>query len=72
MAGITLAQAQAQLDKWLEADAAVAQSQSYSIAGRSYTRADAAVITAKIEYWSDKVAALSGRGRRGVARIIPL
>lgn len=67
MPGITLAQAQAQLQLWLDADATVARKQSYSIAGRSLTFADAAQITEKIDYWNRKVTALeaaaAGRGR---------
>lgn len=67
MAGITLASAQAQLDLWLAADAAVAAGQSYSIKDRSLTRADAGEITQKIEYWNNWVQKLSraarGRGR---------
>lgn len=67
MAGYTLAQAQAQLDLWIAADAKVATSQSYSIAGRSLSRADAAEITNKIVYWNAQVKLLtnsaSGRGR---------
>jgi hypothetical protein len=39
MAGITLAQAQAQLDAYLAAEVAVLGSQSYEIAGRKLTRA---------------------------------
>ncbi len=67
MAGITLPQAEAQLAVWLEADAKVATGQSYEIAGRKLSRADAAEITNKIDYWNNKVVALtgatSGRGR---------
>lgn len=67
MAGITLANAQAQLDLWLAADAAVASGQSYSIKDRSLSRTDAAEITQKIEYWNGWVQKLSraarGRGR---------
>jgi hypothetical protein len=67
MPGITLATAQAQLDLWLAADAAVAAGQSYSIKDRSLTRADAGEITRKIEYWNNWVQKLaraaSGRGR---------
>ena len=46
MAGITLAQAQAQLDAWLAASLATATGQAYEIAGRRLTRANAAEITA--------------------------
>lgn len=67
MAGITLAYAQAQLELWLAADAAVAGNQSYSIKDRSLDRADAAEITRKIDYWNNWVQKLSraasGRGR---------
>jgi hypothetical protein len=71
MAGITLAQAEAQLALWLDADASVATRQSYSIAGRSLTRADAAQITAKIKYWEAKIQRLTNsnggtRVRQGV------
>ena len=68
MAGITLAQAETQLAAWLEADAAVATGQSYSIGGRTMTRANAAAITEKIQYWSSMVARLS-RGTTGGARV---
>lgn len=70
MAGITLAQAQAQLDAWLQASTAVASNQSYSIAGRSYTRADAAEIRSAIDFWDRKVrecaTAEARGGRRGI------
>lgn len=67
MPGITLAQAQGRLDAWLEADAAVARNQSYSINNRAMTRADAAEIRQNIDYWQAKVNELSaspGGGRR--------
>ncbi len=62
-----LDQAQARLDDWLEADRRVSQKQSYSIAGRSLSLADAKEIRENIDYWSRKVETLaagaSGRGR---------
>lgn len=61
MPGITLTTAQAQLDLWVAADAAVSKKQSYRIEDRQLTYADAADITAKIEYWSAQVQALSQR-----------
>jgi hypothetical protein len=64
MAGITLATAQARLDAWLAADEAVARNQSYSVAGRSLTRANASEIRENISYWEQKVAALSRGGIR--------
>ena len=67
MAGITLAQAQAQLDAWLAASLAVSQGQSYAIAGRSLSRADAVAIADNVKRWNNKVVQLtqtsSGRGR---------
>jgi Family of unknown function (DUF6148) len=67
MAGITLAQAQSQLDAWLAASLAVASSQSYSIAGRSLTRADARTINDMVTKWQNEVNRLtranSGRSR---------
>ncbi len=66
MAGITLANAEAQLALWLAADAAVATGQSYTIGSRSLTRANAREITAKIEYWDGKVNALSRGGSGGM------
>lgn len=69
MAGITLDQAQAQLNLWLEASAKVAAKQSYSIAGRSLTFADVADIQKQIEYWQGWVTKLSaGVSRRGRIR----
>lgn len=64
MAGITLEQAQAQLDAWLAASLAVASNQSYSIAGRSLTRADAAEISDQVNKWEGMVKRLSS-SRRG-------
>lgn len=68
MSGITLAQAQAQLDLWVAADAAVAAGQSYSIGGRSLTRVNAAEITNKIDYWMRRVAEIQ-RGGAGRVRV---
>lgn len=59
MAGITLALAEAQLALWLEADAAVAGNQSYSMKDRTLSRADAGEITRKIDYWNSWVQRLS-------------
>jgi len=64
MAGITLAQAQAQLDIWLEADMAVSKKQSYRIGDRQLAFANAAEITAKVEYWNSKVMQLSASASR--------
>ena len=66
MAGITLANAEAQLALWLAADAAVATGQEYTIGGRTLKRADAGEITKKIDYWNSKVQTLSAGGNGGM------
>lgn len=58
MAGITAEQAQAQLDAWMAASTAAASGQSYTINGRSLTRADAAEIRENIKFWNEQVQAL--------------
>lgn len=64
MAGITLAQAEAKLAEWLAADTAVASGQSYSIGGRSLSRANAAEIAANIDRWDARCRKLSRGGIR--------
>lgn len=66
MAGITLAQAEAQLAAWIAADTAVAGGQAYSIAGRSLTRANAGEIRENITYWNTWVQKLSSGGSGGI------
>ncbi len=72
MAGITLAQAQTQLDAYLAAEIAVLSGQSYEIAGRRLNRANLAEIQQGIKTWNERVQSLdastSGRGRTIVAR----
>jgi hypothetical protein len=67
MAGLTLAQAEAQLAAYLAAETAVLAGQSYTIAGRSLTRADLEAIQAGITAWNNRCitlgAAVQGRGR---------
>lgn len=65
MAGITLAQAQAQLDAWLAASLAVSQGQSYSIAGRTLNRSSAGEISQMIDKWQNMVNDLSRKNRGG-------
>ena len=61
MAGITLLQAQTQLDLWLAANTTVAGGQSYRIGERELRRTDAAEIRTQIDYWDNKVKTLSSR-----------
>lgn len=71
MAGVTLSQAETQLELWLEASTRVAAKQSYSIAGRSLTFADLADINAQIKYWNDQVIKLSRTAsRRGLRYVV--
>jgi hypothetical protein len=69
MAGITLAQAQEQLDAFMAANLAVSKGQSYTIDGLSLTRADSAYILKQIEFWDARVKALSKDSSSGPAFI---
>jgi len=62
MAGITLADAEAQLAAWLAASLAVAKGQAYSIGGRSLTRANAKEIRDSIAHWDQIAQGLGGSG----------
>ena len=74
MAAITLEVAKKHLEMWLEAESEVAINQSYTIGGKSFTRANLAEIRKQIEYWSNKVAELENlakkKGRNRVYRIL--
>lgn len=78
MAGITLEQAQAQLDAWLAASIAVASNQEYEIqtgtGRRKLVRADAGEIRRMIEHWQQQVSNLTpaaAGGRRRTRYIVP-
>lgn len=73
MASWTLEKARQMLDMWVEAEMAVATSQSYTIGSRSLTRANLAEIRKAIEYWRNEVAALESKNSNGrrVVRVIP-
>ena len=64
MAGITLAQAEAQLDRWMAADIAVSTSQSHDMDGVQLTRADAKQIRENIVFWDGQVKRLTRGGIR--------
>lgn len=74
MAGITAAQADSQLQAWLAASFAVSSGQSYSIAGRSLSRADASQIREQIDYWQGHVNRLAAKssGRRRTRYVVPM
>jgi len=61
MAGITLLQAQTQLDAYLAAETAVLLGQRYEIAGRMLQRANLAEIQAGINLWNTRVQTLSSQ-----------
>lgn len=66
MAGITLAQAQAQLDESLAALTAARARKSYTLNGRSMTFHDVQALQKDVEFWSAKVQELSmSATRRG-------
>lgn len=75
MAGITVAQAEAQLALWIAASSAVAGSQSYEIdtgnGRRKLTRADAAEIRHQIDYWDAKVKQLTPGARVRTTYVVP-
>jgi hypothetical protein len=78
MAGITLADAQAQLAIWLAASSAIAAKQSYQIdtngTRRQLTLVDAAEVRSNIVYWDAKVKELTpvgAGGRRRIRYVVP-
>ena len=73
MSWITIEEARAKLQMWLEAEAAVATGQSYKIGSRSLTRASLSDIRQQINFWRNEVAKLeSGRGSGArVMRAVP-
>jgi hypothetical protein len=75
MAGITLAQAEAQLAAYLAAETAALSGQSYRIGERMLTRADLAEIRAGVEAWNSRVvslaAAASSAGRARSRVVVP-
>jgi hypothetical protein len=68
MAGITLAQAEAQLALYLAAEEKALAGQSYEISGRRLTRANLTEIRDGIAVWDARVKELSARVS-GTARV---
>lgn len=64
MAGITQAQADAQLTAYLAAESAVLAGQSYELNGRKVTRADLAAIQTGIKIWNQRAQSLARGGIR--------
>ncbi len=71
MPGITLQQAEAQLQAYIDAEIKVLAGQSYELAGRMLKRADLKEIRAGITSWDRRVKELSARASgRGRSRTI--
>lgn len=76
MATFSRTTCQQKLDEYLAAETAVLSSQSYSIGGRTLTRANLAEIRKGVEVWNDRLAAAIrsealGGGRIFCRRVIP-
>lgn len=65
MYGMTMEELVARRQLWLDADAAVARNQSYSMPdGRNLSRADATVIRENIQFWDRQIARKQSGGVR--------
>lgn len=62
MAGITAEQAEAQLATYLAAETAVLAGQSYSMNGRTLTRADLADIQQGVKIWDQRAKSIARGG----------
>lgn len=69
MAVWTLEEAKENLSIWLEAQKAVATSQSYKIGTRALTRANLSEIMKMVQFWRAEVEKISS-GRRSGVRLI--
>lgn len=68
----TLEEAKTHLKAWLDADIAVSTSQEYRMDGRTLTRANAAEIEQRINFWRREVERLeNGGSNMRVYRAIP-
>ncbi|MGO4369631.1 DUF6148 family protein [Paenibacillus sp. MCAF20] len=72
MPSMTIEEARAMYKLWTDAEIAIASSQSYSIAGRSLTRADMQTVLERKKYYGRIVDQLeTGRRRSKVRSITP-
>lgn len=69
MGGITVETAREKLNTWLEAEEALATSQSYTMGTMSLTRADLKQVRENITYWNDMVTKLERAGKDATAFI---
>ena len=72
MAGITLAQAEAKLTAYLDAEDKILSGQSVSMNGRALTRADLADVQQGIEIWNRRVIRFSRSTGMKSHRAVPL
>lgn len=74
MAGITLQQAQAQLDAYLAAEAKILHGQKVEIDGRALTRADLRFVQSGIDTWNNRVRDLqaTSKGRSRMRTVTPV
>lgn len=74
MAGITLEKAQSMLDDWIEAERKHMSGQSYTIGGKSVTKASLSDIRQSIQYWAKVVKQLKrkkkGKGSARISRVV--
>ena len=72
MAGITLSQAQSQLDAWLAASLDVASGKTTKMGEDLYTAEDADKIQKMIQFWNTRVSKLSRTsGGMRIRRVVP-
>lgn len=71
---VDLTTAQAMLEKWLEAEAAVSLNQEYEVAGTRVTRANLDLISKRIDYWRAQVSRLENGGDGSIRcrRMVPV
>lgn len=65
MAGLTLAQAEAKLQGWLDADTQLQSGQSVRFNDRMLTRADVLEVRNNIDYWQQKCQELAAKEQGG-------
>lgn len=67
---ITLAQAQAKLQLWLDAEEALAAGQKVAMEGRTLERADLAEVAKRVSYWDLKCKRLSASRGARIGRVV--
>ena len=64
------------LDAWLEAELQITAGQSYSIDGKTVTKANLSEVRNSVKYWERQVTLLKrkkkGKGRVRVSNVVPM